>query len=237
MLSNHSVVSFLVVSLGFQLDFRLVTMYYLKQTILLLSFVILILEISRLTSFKNEMEVTYVDKQSDPLPVVSVCTFMEYLQKNCENKKLQNGDGLKTSPKIDLETEGNARAGIAREREHCEHNPTFLNKTTRELFDFERRCAFLDEHHLIYVFNNTYHKAVNITAYLNFGLFCKLYEFDSNLINHNDGFFKIDSADDSKYKVTIFMHEKITYPTDINLKVSMPFLQIFFDWRTTDGSF
>ena len=179
-------------------------MYYLKQFILLLSFGVLIYQIAYLSSYKNEMEVTYESKQNDTLPAISICTFTEYLQKNCDEL------GFKT----------NGSTKIKCEMGHCEHNPSsFLNKTTRELFEFERRCSFLDQRHLNYCHNNTFHIASKVTPYLNFGLFCKLYEFD-NPENHNEGFFKVNSTDNEKHRIVVFMHERGCYPTDLNLKVS-----------------
>lgn len=173
-------------------------MYYLKQIILLLSFAVLIFEITRLSSYKNEMEVTYESKELDRLPAISICTYMSYMQKNCVG-------GAKS-------TTANS-CGV----EHCDHSPSFINKTTRELFEFERRCAFLTDQYLMYVFNNSYSSATNVTPYLNFGLFCKLYEFPQIEKNYNDGFFKINSTDD--HKITIFVHENGSYPVNLNLKV------------------
>lgn len=177
-------------------------MYYLKQIahfILLLSFIYLTFEISYLASYKTEMEVIYEKKEKDRLPVVSICTYMGYMLENCDGTKKSHGTNI---------------CG----REQCEHSPSFVNKTTAELFEFERKCAFLTDQHIIYVFNNTYTKATNVTPYLNFGLFCKLYEFSKVEKNYNDGFFKINST--NEHKITIFIHEKDAYPVNLNLKVS-----------------
>lgn len=184
----------------------LVKMYYLKELILFVSFGVFIYEVVRLSGYKNEMEVTYSGKQNDSIPAISICTFMEHLQRNCHEKESGNGSSKWETDEDDCQME------------HCEHSPSFVNKTIRELFEFERRCSFLNQTHLKYVYNNTYSMANNVTTYLNFGLFCKLYDF-GNITNHNEGFFKINSTDSDNHKITVFMHEPTAYPTELNLKV------------------
>ena len=139
------------------------------------------------------MEVVYEPKVNYKLPVISICSYYESLQENCGH-----------SNKEDTNLKGN--------------DFTLLyNKTVKELFEFEHNCSFLNSTHLIYIHNNTHHQANKIKPYLNFGLFCKMYEFENIKKNHNDGFFKIDSTHD--HKLVAFMHENDNYPIDVNLKL------------------
>ena len=156
------------------------------------------------------MEVNYKEKETENLPVISICTFYEYLRLNCEKSDVYKL--LNPSKKVDRMILSSKVCDL----DDCANNQAFMNKTTGDLFEFEKRCNFLNDKYLVYVHNITEIHATNVTSYLNLGLFCKLYQFNVDK-NYKDGFFKISST--NKHRFTVFMHEQGTYPVDVNSKI------------------